>query len=208
MKFSTSIKEIAGALSKLQSSIKKANKSTVNTFHKNQYSTIEDVWDSIRELLSPLGLFVSQEITSKEGYVCVTTFITHASGEWMEFGALEIPCPKKDCQGVGIAITYGKKYALCAALGIVSGENDDDGNGICDLKKPTPNDPVPNDPVPNELPPIAYLTFAQCEEIDNLIGADQLMLNKILNGYNVKILGEIESKHFLPIVRKLKNRNT
>ena len=38
-----------------------------------------------------------------------------------------IPLPKNDPQGMGAAITYARRYSLCAMLGIVT--EDDDGEG-------------------------------------------------------------------------------
>ena len=60
--------------------------------------------------------------------VLIETIITHDSGQYIS-GRLYMPAAKLDPQGFGSAITYGRRYALAAALGIVSDE-DNDGNGI------------------------------------------------------------------------------
>jgi hypothetical protein len=41
---------------------------------------------------------------------------------------LSIPVTKIDAQSRGSALSYCRRYSLCAALGISSGEDDDDGN--------------------------------------------------------------------------------
>jgi hypothetical protein len=41
----------------------------------------------------------------------------HASGQWVS-SALTIPCLKAEAQGIGAAITYARKYALAAMVGV------------------------------------------------------------------------------------------
>jgi pyruvate/2-oxoglutarate dehydrogenase complex dihydrolipoamide acyltransferase (E2) component len=59
--------------------------------------------------------------------VTVTTVLLHETGEWIEFDPVVLIAEKATPQGVGSAITYGRRYSLSAALGIAS-EDDDDGN--------------------------------------------------------------------------------
>lgn len=51
-----------------------------------------------------------------------------------------------------------------------------------------------------------FLTKDQCNEIADLIGADIDLGERILKGYKVNHLTEIESKHYQPIMNKLKAR--
>lgn len=51
----------------------------------------------------------------------------HESGEWIEPEPLVLKAEKATAQGAGAAITYGRRYALSAVLGI-SSEDDDDGS--------------------------------------------------------------------------------
>jgi hypothetical protein len=81
----------------------------------------------VRKPLGDNGLVVLQDVTLGEHGVSVTTRLVHVSGQWVEFGPLTVPLTKRDAQGVGSATSYGRRYALLAALGIVA-EEDDDGN--------------------------------------------------------------------------------
>lgn len=59
------------------------------------------------------------------GHIGLETRLIHAeSGQWISSMAV-IPLPKNDPQGMGSAITYARRYSLCAMLGIVT--EDDDG---------------------------------------------------------------------------------
>ncbi|MGJ3625995.1 ERF family protein [Sphingomonas sp. MMS24-JH45] len=46
----------------------------------------------------------------------MTTQLSHESGEWMR-GTL-IPLSKVDAQGYGSAVTYARRYALAAVVGV------------------------------------------------------------------------------------------
>lgn len=127
MKKSEHLNEIAKAMSAFQGQMKSAAKDSNNPFFKSRYSNLESIWDAMREPFSKNELSAVQDVFTTDNGVSITTTILHSSGQWMEFGPLEIPISKRDAQSVGSATTYGKRYALGAACGVVSGEEDDDG---------------------------------------------------------------------------------
>lgn len=133
MKTSEQINEIAEAMSKAQGQMQPADLEGSNPHFKSKYVTLASVWNAIRKPLTDNGLSVFQDVTTSERSVSVETKIVHKSGQWMEFGPLLMPVGKQDAQGFGSSITYAKRYALCASLGVV-GDEDDDGNEACDVK--------------------------------------------------------------------------
>jgi hypothetical protein len=68
---------------------------------------------------------------SDEEQVIVVTRLAHTSGEWIE-GELAVPVSKADAQGYGSALTYARRYGLCAITGIAP--EDDDGNAAAAAK--------------------------------------------------------------------------
>jgi hypothetical protein len=56
----------------------------------------------------------------------VTTLIAHTSGEWIET-RLALGVESTDPQAIGSALTYARRYGLCALVGVAPGEPDDDG---------------------------------------------------------------------------------
>lgn len=135
MTTSEQINEIAAAMAKAQGAMKAASKDNRNPHFGSKYADIAAVWTVARAPMADNGLVVWQDVTTGDAGVGITTRIAHTSGQWVEFGPLGVPVSKLDAQGVGSAVTYGKRYALAAALGVVA-EDDDDGNAAKDAPPP------------------------------------------------------------------------
>jgi hypothetical protein len=127
MQTSEAINEIAGALSKAQGALKPAVKDAVNPHFKSKYADLASVVEAIRGHFAANGLaYVQEPVTTDKG-VAVTTRLMHASGQWIQFDPLTVPCGKQDAHGVGSATTYARRYALSAVAGVAP--DDDDANG-------------------------------------------------------------------------------
>lgn len=129
---SDSIKELATALSKVQGELTYAKKDSANPFFKSRYADLESVWDACRGLLAKNGLSVIQMPGNYfEGRMWLVTRLCHESGEWIE-QEMSVPVQKPDAQGAGSALTYMRRYALAAFVGVV--QADDDGNAASQTK--------------------------------------------------------------------------
>lgn len=131
------IKNIAAALSEFQGELETAKKDSTNPFFKSNYSDLRSVWNVIREPLAKNGLAVTQIPTIQGDRMVLITRVLHVSGEVIE-SIYPINPVKNDPQGMGSAVTYARRYALTAILGVVSGD-DDDANGASgneSLKEP------------------------------------------------------------------------
>lgn len=131
---SPTIAALAAALSKAQGQIRGAKKDSANPFFKSKYADLSEVWSACREALTANGIAVIQspDGDTPETMVLITT-IAHASGEWMS-GRYPIRAIKADPQGIGSAITYARRYALAAMIGIAS--EDDDGEAATGRQAP------------------------------------------------------------------------
>jgi len=130
---SAEISELAKALINVQRTIQPAIKDATNPFVQNRYATLNSVMDSCREALLENSIWMTQfPVPAEPGYLGLVTKLTHAeSGQWQSSLAV-VPLPKADPQGMGSAMTYARRYALSAMLGIIT--DDDDGE---DAKLPT-----------------------------------------------------------------------
>ena len=131
---SESIANLAKALSIVQGKLTHAIKYSANTFFKSKYADLESVWDACRSLLSNNGLAVSQfpgTYSDLDKSMSLITILTHESGEYIS-QEMSVPVTKADAQGAGSAITYMRRYALAAVVGVV--QADDDGNAASSPK--------------------------------------------------------------------------
>jgi hypothetical protein len=127
MQTSDKIDLISAALVTAQGDLEHASKDSTNPHFKSKYADIAAIWDAAKPVLKANDLAALQDVSVCELGVGVRTRIIHKSGQWIEFDPPYIPLSKKDAHGVGSAITYGRRYSLAAALGVVADE-DDDGN--------------------------------------------------------------------------------
>jgi len=132
MKTSEQINEIAKALALAQGMMKPAVFDSENTFFKkgnknSKYASLKSCMECIREPFSTNGLSIAQDVITTNESIGITTILFHSSGQFIEFGTCFFNPKDKTVQSYGGAITYGKRYCLCANLSIVADE-DDDGN--------------------------------------------------------------------------------
>ena len=131
---SESIANLTLALSIVQGKMSHAVKDSANPFFKSKYADLESVWDACRTLLSENGLAVMQFpgiYTEHDKSMSLTTIISHKSGEYIS-QEMSVPVTKADAQGAGSALTYMRRYALAAVVGVV--QADDDGNAASSPK--------------------------------------------------------------------------
>lgn len=127
MKKSESICDLAKALMLVQASLTPARRDSTNPYYNSTYADLSSVWESCREILAKNGLCVIQgNSVGAANTLVVETILIHESGQWVQ-SELCLPLSKADPQGVGSAMTYGRRYGLAAIVGIVA-DADDDGN--------------------------------------------------------------------------------
>lgn len=131
-KKSDSVKEITKALIEFKKKVPAIKKDGDNPFFKSKYATLDLIIETINKPLAESKLSFVQ-MPSGNGLI---TVLMHESGEFIE--SIANLTPKDNTpQGQGSAITYMRRYALSAMLGLAT-EEDDDGNAASQQsKKPT-----------------------------------------------------------------------
>jgi len=123
MKKSESIKNISTALAVFHIKMDVIKKDAKNPFFKSTYASLSNILDAIKIPLAESDLSFSQHPMGENG---MSTILMHKSGEWLGSHFTMKPM-KNDPQGIGSCITYMRRYALAAILGLNIDE-DDDGN--------------------------------------------------------------------------------
>lgn len=146
MQQSESITELAAALAKAQAEIGAAKRDSENPHFKTRYADLASVWDAIRQPLTKNGLSVVQAPgTDDTGAVTMTTTMMHLSGQWMR-STVGCKPAKTDAQAVGSVITYLRRYALAAMVGVAP--DDDDGEAAIGRGSVTKDEPPKQKPKP------------------------------------------------------------
>lgn len=126
---------IAAALSAAQGMMGHAVKDSTNPHYKNRYASLAACLDAIREPFAKHGLALVQLLSHGADGISLETRILHTSGE--ELSSFYPVRPQQDTpQGYGSALTYARRYALCAAVGIAA--DDDDGEAMNSQKRSVP----------------------------------------------------------------------
>jgi hypothetical protein len=126
MDASNTIGELVAALSKAQGQMKPASvdgKADTGKY-KYTYASLASVMDAIRKPLTDNGLAVIQRTDCDDGGVFLDTILAHSSGEWMA-SRLFVCTIGTPAQQMGSALTYSRRYALSAMVGVVTDEDDD-----------------------------------------------------------------------------------
>jgi hypothetical protein len=133
MRSSQEINELAKALNEAQKVMEHASKDGKNPHFKSKYATLASCLDACKEPLSRNGLSISQAPQKIEAAWVLVTRLMHTSGQW-----LESECPimnaKGDAQGFGSGLTYARRYALSAIIGLA--QDDDDANEAVKKDRP------------------------------------------------------------------------
>jgi hypothetical protein len=157
MEISSEIEEIAKSLCQFRKNLKQPLKDGNNPYFKSKYVPLENIVEVIDEALKGTGLSYTQQVSSDEQSVAVSTQLWHEEGEFVFYDPLKLPATKRDAQGFGSAATYARRYALSAVFGITS-DQDDDGNIAVDT--------VPKKIEINEVPIINGLVNSLSKEMN------------------------------------------
>jgi hypothetical protein len=153
---SESIGKIAAALAKAQLDITNPEKSLVGVIPPStprelgrtfRYAPLSVGLEIARKSLGQheIAIVQSTAIDKEAGFIRLHTALVHSSGEWM---ASEWPvCSVSDCgspQRMGAALTYARRYALFALVGI-AGEDDLDAPDLNIVNKSVSGAPTESD---------------------------------------------------------------
>lgn len=126
--------EITKALAKAQSEYPVIAFDSANPHFKSKFASYVQCCDSLRGPLTKNGLSLPD---FRPGLVAgqwiVVGTLRHSSGQWIS-GIAPLLMPKGDMQAFGAAMTYAKRTLLMALTGGFSGEADDDGNSVSEVK--------------------------------------------------------------------------
>jgi len=114
---------------------------------KSKYASLGAITEAMRPHLKNHGLGYMQYMAFRDGFQFMITRFVHTSGQWIEDDGYLLNPTKNDPQGMGSAVTYGRRYTISAFSGLIS-EDDDDGNAASAPR------PQPAKQPATDLPPL------------------------------------------------------
>lgn len=124
-RMSPSLSHFAPAFVQVQKALRPVVKNAENPHFKNNFANLAAILEEGLPLLSEHGFALMQFPTNEGGQLGLMSMLIHESGQFIS-ATMPLMVVKQDPQGEGSAITYGRRYAACAILGIRTA--DDDGN--------------------------------------------------------------------------------
>lgn len=125
--------ELAKALAAFQAevpTVAKGNTADAGNY-KYKYADLSDVTEKVLPLLGKHGLsFSAKPCLTEDGRLVLRYVLRHVGGE-SDGG--DYPLSGSNAQALGSAITYARRYALCAVTGVAPGGDDDDGANAKDV---------------------------------------------------------------------------
>jgi hypothetical protein len=150
------------------------------------YASLDDIMREIAPLLAEFRIAVTFSATlTDDGKMRAVCHVRH--GRHVESSEITLAVPAQmrvnDTQKMGAALSYAKRYALCAALNIVVTDEDSDAQGVAQA--------------------IDEKQVATLEEWIETSGANR---QKFLDTYQIKTLGEMPAQMFLTAISQLQRK--
>src|SRR5664280_1736629 len=151
MEQSESITELATALATAQGDLKAVSKTGKSNYGK--FVELGAALEHVLPILSKQGLSITQmPVLLDDATTGMVTLLMHKSGEWIK-STYPVRMQQTSPQGQGSAITYARRYALMAVVGIAG--DDDDGQAGTDGTTPETRRPAtaprPSQPKPDPI---------------------------------------------------------
>jgi hypothetical protein len=150
---------IAEALAAAQAELTDPPKDSINPHFKSRYADLATVLKTVRPVLSKHGIALTQTTrVEDDGRMLLVTRLHWRDEEVV--GYYPVSPTKNDPQGLGSAMTYARRYALQAIVGVAA-DDDDDGNAA--------SAPKPSAPRIDETAAL-IAKIAACVDIEELRG--------------------------------------
>lgn len=187
---SENITELLVALEAVQSELPTMPKNTPAYGYK--YADLDTITQTIKPILHKHGIAYLQSISgSSQEQMTLTTRIFNTKGQYIEdTAALPIIISTKNnaAQTLGMSITYMRRYALCAMLGITSDEDvDANAEGKSQPQKQTPKQSTPQAAPQGFTPKGGEATPDERKQLDSMFRA------KHPNGHHVFTRDDIQA---------------
>lgn len=196
MKLSEQTNELFKALSIAQGEMESASKDRQG--HGYKYADLAECINTAKPVLAKNGLAVSQMLGSNDaGKQTMITVLTHESGQYMssEFVMVEAVLAggsgKNPAQVLGSAITYQRRYAFAAIIGLA--QEDDDAASVSGQQKSSKQQASP-----------VCISKQQIDDLSKLILAKNYTVESACGVWGIQSLSAIPASEFNNVINTVK----
>jgi len=202
---STEIQELAIALAKAQSEMPVAELNKNNPYFKSSYADLQSIVKASRGPLTKNGLSITQQIIhGEDGSSWLFTTLWHISGQWI-LSRMRIVPTKNDIQTLSSHTTYLKRMAYAALIGVVTGDEDDDGEqAVATTRETFAKGTALNrkyNPKDNE---IAVITKEQLEQLEYELQDHPDIAELVLDGLKINNLADVPKSKFQASITRVR----
>jgi hypothetical protein len=193
---SEQINELASALVKAQAEMDVAPLNCKNPFFKSRYADMRAIVEASRPALTKHGLAVSQIVThDSEGSAYLQTLLCHTSGQWL-MASIKITPAKNDIQSISSYMTYVKRMCYASIVGVVTGDEDDDGEAAVSEQRVVDTRPRPFES--------GTITPEQLEVLERELSGYPQIAEDIMERLKITKLSQFPSKGFVDQLERIK----
>lgn len=195
--------ELATALAKAQGEMPIADLNKSNPFFKSKYADFTSVVQASRPALSKYGLSVTQNKIDTEESSFLYTVLQHCSGQWT-LSKAKINPPKNDIQSISSYMTYLKRMCYASIVGIVTGDEDDDGEAAV---APIRSEPYKQDSYKTSAKPsLDAITPEQLEQLEHILDGYPRICEDLKKAYKIDRLADLPKSVFLQCVSRINEK--
>jgi|SRR5579859_708941 len=209
---SDSVVNIIPALLKAQTKLDIAEKSRKSGGGGRswKYADWATIVDASRKPLVDNKLCISQRIKILEGQMVLATTLFHESGEWLESLMPLWVANTASAQDIGSRLTYFKRYAYVAIIGLVTDDEDDDGARDRMINQEYHTSPKPQ--AAQKITSPAALTEKQLGVLEYELRGEDSMLDSLFAKFEISSLKDFPPSMYdatITRIREIKrNRET
>jgi hypothetical protein len=194
METSETIGKISLALSQAQAEMINVYKGSAA--YNYNYADLGVILDMLRQTLPKYEIALIQTPSNDGANACVTTMLSHSSGEWIKDSVschIEIAKGNSAIQCLGSSITYLRRYSCSAIAGLT--QTDDDAS----IR--TPDDPEGEQAQPIEL--VRMASKVEIKSVTDMAAKADVDIANVTKSLNLNAISDMTSEQAERACRKL-----
>lgn len=202
---SEKLQELFAALAKAQAEMKTAGLNSENPYFKSRYADLSEIVRVSRPALAKNGLSVMQQILpNNDGQNILHTILAHSSGQWIESRMRILPA-KPDVQSLQSYITYIRRSAYSALIGVVVADEDDDGEkAVADYRETSAKGVALNTKYNPKEESYESISKEQLEELEYELVPYPDIAEQILTGLKIQSLSDMPKSKFMIAIKRVR----